>query len=147
MMKKLFQALSVAVLVASGLVASANAQAVVEATRIKVDFPFNVGGEQLPAGDYRISFLNRDQANKLILVKGLDTKAQAIVSSLGTKKAQPYESGAVVFSQYGDRYFLTRVYIGDSSYARDIIKTKAEREASQSVAGVTRTRVLVPSGE
>jgi hypothetical protein len=147
MMKKLFQVLSVALLVLGGLVASANAQAVVEATRIKVDFPFNVGRKQLPAGEYRISFLNRDQSNKLILVRGLDNKAQAIVSTLGTMDHPAYDQGAVVFNQYGERFFLTRVHIGDPTYARAIIKTRAERDAARTATGTTHKRVLAPSGE
>src|SRR5689334_18894565 len=126
-MKKLFQVLAISALVLTGLVASASAQSVATSTKIKVDFDFNVGNQQLPAGEYRIKTLNDPQPQKLFLVQRLDGKGQAIVSSIPNQNRGKVQPGAVTFNKYGDQYFLGGVQLGDGSVNNEVTKSRTER--------------------
>lgn len=144
MIKKFMQALFVAAIVVSGLVGSASAQANTLATKIKVDFDFNVGNRQLPAGEYRIKFLNNETSQKLLIISSTDGKTNAIIGGLTSPNTAKTEPGAVTFTQYGDRYFISRVNIGDPASTQEVIKSRAERDAARIVANVSTTRVIVP---
>jgi len=147
-MKKLFQVLAISALVLTGLVASASAQSVATSTKIKVDFDFNVGNEQLPAGEYRIKTLNDPQPQKLLLVQRLDGKGQAIVSSIPNQNRGKAEPGAVTFNKYGDQYFLAGVQLGDGSVNNEMTKSRAERNLlrmSVKIASAEPQQIVIPT--
>ncbi|MFN0083872.1 MAG: hypothetical protein ACKVX9_00650 [Blastocatellia bacterium] len=147
MIRKFMQSLLMAVVVAIGMVGGASAQANTIATKITVDFEFNVGNRQLPAGEYRIKFLNNDHSQKLLIISSADGKTHAIFGGMTAPNSARTEPGAVTFMQYGDRYFLSRVNIGDPSQTQEMIKSRAERDAARIVANVGGTRVIVPGND
>ncbi len=147
MFKKFMQAMFVAAVVVSGMASSASAQVNTIATKIKVDFDFNVGNRQLPAGEYRIKFLNNETSQKTMIVSSADGKTHAIIGGLTTPNRMKTQPGAVTFTQYGDRYFLSRVNIGDPAMTQEVIKSRAERDAARIVANVSTTRIVVPGNE
>lgn len=147
-MKKLFQVLAISALVLTGLVASASAQSVATSTKIKVDFDFNVGNEQLPAGEYRIKALNDPQPQKLFLVQRLDGKGQAIVSSIPNQNRGEAQPGAVTFNKYGDKYFLAGVQLGDGSVKNEVTKSRTERNLlrmSVKIASAQPQQIVIPT--
>jgi len=147
-MKKLFQVLAISALVLTGLVASASAQTVAKSTRIKVNFDFNVGNEQLPAGEYRIKVFNEGQTHKMLLVQRLDGKEQAIISSVPNQNRGPVRPGDVTFNKYGDKHFLAGVQLGDGSVNHQVTKSRAERNLlrmSVKVASNEPSQVTVPT--
>ncbi|MDX2029142.1 MAG: hypothetical protein SF339_00610 [Blastocatellia bacterium] len=147
MIKKFMQAMFLAAVVMSGLVGSASAQVNTLATKIKVDFDFNVGNRQLPAGEYRIKFLNNDNSQKLLMISSADGKTHAIINGMTAPNTTRTEPGAVTFTQYGDKYFISRINIGDPAFTQEVIKSRAERDAARIVANVSTTRVIVPGNE
>ena len=147
MFKKMMQALCVAAIVATGLVASASAQTDTAATKVKIQFDFSVGNTQLPAGEYRISFPNRDNSQRMLVINRLDGKETAIIGGLTTRNSAKTAPGSVTFTHYGDRYFLSRVNIGDPDYTQEVFKSRAEKDAARIIAKVDREEIVVPAQE
>jgi len=146
MFKRSVQLLAVSALVLCAVTASASAQSSVVSKNVKVDFDFYAGKKLMPAGEYEFKLSPNHQTHKLVHVRQVGGKANAIVASvpnLNTKGAKP---GEIVFNKYGDRYYLARVQIGDSGYVHNVVKTKSERKLLRAVAvNINDNQVIVPT--
>jgi len=88
-------------------ISSANAQT---AGRVEVNIPFDfsAGKVTLKAGDYSIK---RTSGNALV-IRSLDGKINALISAPMEIGSRDYKAGQrLVFNQYGDRYFLSQVWL------------------------------------
>ena len=106
---------------------------------IHVPFEFVVGEKRLPAGDYVVRRLAHD-SEKALLVRSADGKVSASVltNTVGTRadasKAQ------LVFTRYGEQYFLARVWAPGANTARALPKSRIQRSLEREWAdGARRT--------
>ena len=67
----------------------------------KIPFDFNVGDQAFPAGGYRISYATQTA----ILVSSLDGRFHAM-TAIYPADGRPGGHGVLVFTQYGNHYFL-----------------------------------------
>jgi hypothetical protein len=104
-------------------------KAVAQSTVVKVDIPFSfsAAGAQLPAGNYTIrtergfTYMVRDDGRRWWLVN---------TSALIDKK--PHDT-KLVFSVYGDQYFLQKILYPGANMSLAFSPSKAELNARQQI--------------
>jgi opacity protein-like surface antigen len=108
----------------AALISMASARANAQAPAFKVSFDFTVGNQVLPAGTYQVSY---DATKTAILIRSQDDR---FLASTTTYLADPSTSdGEVVFTKYGNQYFLHEVHCSDVSMNVEIPKSKREKQA------------------
>lgn len=122
MKKQLFVLLGLGMLVGM----SASAQTV----NLKADVPFNfiIRGATLPAGEYTIKGMGDGSA---IAVRGASPKANTIVLSQRCTSRDAAKQSKLVFHRYGDRYFLSQVWIAGNDSGRELLKSPREMEVAR----------------
>jgi len=91
---------------------------------VNVPFDFIVGGQTLPAGQYRVE---QRFIPDVVVINSADHTRGAIVIGPGLQPVAAQKDGKLVFHRYGNTYFLTEVW-GPGKYGRQIPKTRRERE-------------------
>ncbi|MDX6461826.1 MAG: hypothetical protein QOJ51_6706 [Acidobacteriaceae bacterium] len=108
----------------AALISMASACAHAQATGFKVPFDFTVGNQVFPAGTYRVSYYATKNA---ILIRSQDDRFHAFTA---THLAYPStRDGEVVFTKYGNQYFLHEVLCSDLSMNVEIPKSRREKQA------------------
>lgn len=106
-----------------------------ESMRVSVPFGFRACGQALPAGVYRVEL---DQTSQRISLRQLDGKAACYVTVKSYTGSGSAEQGELVFNQYGDRYFLSRVDAPGVSMGATVFTDHSERELAKA-EGATKT--------
>jgi len=92
-----------------------------------IPFRFHVGGASLAAGQYRLSWANRDA--RAWCIRAADGKPGALFTSpIGVEAKKAPERGALVFHGYGNTYFLSQVRVAGQTTGWQLMPSKAERE-------------------
>ena len=127
-MKK--QALVTATLLVLSFIVAAQVVRADDPMLANIPFAFVAGNVTLPAGEYRVQKL--DGSSAVLLIRCSDSSTSAMVLSNATQAKQIQTQSKLVFKRYNDRYFLTQVWSEGSSHGREVIKSRAEKEAAQS---------------
>ena len=127
-MKK--QALVMATLFALSFIAAAQVAKADDPMLANIPFAFVAGNVTMPAGEYRVQKL--DGSSAVLLIRCSDASASAMVLSNATQAKDIQTQSKLIFKRYNDHYFLTQVWSEGSSHGRELIKSKAEKEAAQS---------------
>jgi hypothetical protein len=107
----------------AALISMGSACAHAQATGFKVPFDFTVGNQVLPAGTYQVSYAT----NSAILIRSQDERFHAFTT---TYPADPSTSGGkVVFTKYGNQYFLHEVLCSALSMNVALPKSTLEKRA------------------
>jgi hypothetical protein len=100
-------------------VVSANGQSY--GSKANVPFDFVVGSRNLPAGSYRVSSVTPSgDALRISSDDSKNTAARLTMPASGTAK-----SAKLVFHRYGERYFLTEVWLSAED-GRKLMKSRQE---------------------
>ena len=95
---------------------------------INIRFDFQIGSKVLPAGTYTVRRLSQNS----MVVESKAGGERVIAQTPGTADGGGKETPAkLVFHQYGDQYFLAQVWLDRDADGRKLIKSNAEREASE----------------
>ena len=136
MKRQLFVLLGIGLLLAT---ASAYAQTI----QLKANIPFNfvVGKTTLPSGEYTIRSLNMNQ----VLSIGSSGQNSIMILANACSSPSPSAQTKLVFARYGDRYFLSQVWIEGNSLGRQLPKSRsevrvAENETAQPVVVLAELR-------
>src|SRR5262245_6516548 len=121
MVKKSVQMLAVSALVLCALTAGASAQSALMTKKVSVDFDFYAGKKLMPAGEYEFK-LTPNHSHRLVQVINTKTGALSIVASMPNQNTKNAKPGEIKFNKYGDRYYLSRIQLGDETMIHDIIK-------------------------
>ncbi|MGD0774201.1 MAG: hypothetical protein ABSC05_15395 [Candidatus Solibacter sp.] len=99
-----------------------------QAITVDVPFAFQVNNKQFPAGKYH---LTAGAGQPALLIRGVDTKQSmfGLTSPIDSKQIREYPT--LVFSRYGDRYFLSQIWAAGSTTGRGLTAGAAEREVAQ----------------
>ena len=115
--------------------APAHAQAgIVEA---KIPFDFNVGNQAFPAGAYRISYA----AQTTILVSSLDGRFHAMATTYPAD-GRTRGRGVLVFTHYGNHYFLHEALCSDVEMNVAVPTSKLEKLARVQEARLAGTQTV-----
>lgn len=115
--------------IASLSIASLALSAAASAQQLKANIPFDftVGNTTMPAGEYTISspirnFIDLRSANRALMA--------TVGGNQSYDEAKANSRGELVFTRYGNQYFLDSVLCpGVSALNLDITKSKAEKRA------------------
>ena len=127
-MKK--QALVMATLFVLSFIVAAQVVRADEPMLVNIPFAFAAGNVTLPAGEYRVQKLDGNSA--VVLIRCSDASTSAMVLSNAAQAKDIQTQSKLIFKRYGNRYFLTQVWSEGSSHGRELIKSKAQKEAAQS---------------
>ena len=135
------RALSIlAVLAVAALLATPMAFAQSEYLKANIPFDFVVADRDLPAGTYRVRC--RAESNSVIL-RGVDVKVALIATTNSTSAAKLPREGKLIFTRYGNSYFLAEIWTPWNRTGNALIKSKAEREVAAQAAQGGRTEVAM----
>lgn len=93
--------------------------------RADVPFEFHIGGKVMPAGNYRISPTN----NNSVVIAAMEPdgpRAAALTNLSGGGNA--HDRSELVFTRYGDKYFLRQIWRAGLSNGRELPPARTERE-------------------
>jgi opacity protein-like surface antigen len=121
----------------AALISMASARAHAQAPAFKVPFDFTVGNQVLPAGTYQVSYYATKNA---ILIRGEDERFHAFTS---IQPDDPSTSGGkVVFTKYGNQYFLHEVLCGAVSMNVALPTSRMEKQARIQEAQLPHTETV-----
>ena len=122
----------------AALISMASAYAHAQAPAFKVPFDFTVGNQVLPAGTYQVSY---DATKTAILIRSRDDRFRA---STTTYLADPSTSdGEVVFTKYGNQYFLHEVLCSAVAMNVEIHQSRREKQARIEEAHLARAQTQI----
>lgn len=124
MTKKTFVPLLTVVLLAVG---SLSAQ-ISGAVKADIPFDFTAGNINLPAGEYQVS---RMPNTGTLLIRCDGTQGMFVQSSAAQASGRT-GSSKLIFHRYGDRYFLSQVWVQGQDRGSEVPMTKLEKELSAS---------------
>ena len=112
-------------------VQSAKAQSAGQAVTADIPFDFIVGSKTLPSGRYTMSWVFSDGQGLRIISHAGNAAAFRLTNAVSEKS--DYPKPRMVFRRYGQQYFLTQVWSGDS-HGRQLRPGKKERDLRQELA-------------
>lgn len=95
--------------------------------RANVPFDFVISKTTMPAGQYQIIKVGT-AGSDTIAVRGMSVKAVKMVSTNHDQAKQNSDSTKLVFHRYGNRYFLSQIWVEGSDRVRTLPKTDLESE-------------------
>jgi hypothetical protein len=118
MKRATFAILATLSLAATSLVAQSS-------TPMKVNVPFNfvAGAKTLPAGQYQV----QTDGPNVVWIRSADFKTTLNLIPNSTENPQMHGVAALNFNRYGDRYFLSQIWMG-SNLGKELPRSRAERE-------------------
>ncbi len=99
--------------------------------KIQADIPFDfmVGDETLPAGTY--TFAHPTTMPDVLLIRSLDGHESVVVITRGVQESRtPPDETKLVFTRYGDQYFLAQAWIVGEIEGRKFLKSSTESEVA-----------------
>ena len=111
------------------MLASAAAYAQTVNMKVNIPFKFVVRDATLPSGEYTIGTLG--MASNAISIRNSDQKAQSLVLSHRCESSTTSEQTKLVFHRYGDRYFLSQIWVAGDNAGRELTKSRQEVEVAQ----------------
>src|ERR1700745_3267308 len=101
--------------------------------RGNIPFNFAVGNKTLPAGTYDVGTI--DQRNsKILLLRARDGNASMMVGSNAAENFKPADKTKLVFNQYGNRYFLSQIWVAGETPVKDVACTDRSSPSSTNSA-------------
>jgi hypothetical protein len=102
----------------------------------QVPFDFVVGDKTLASGQYRVQAVN--SAGDALSIRSAAAKDQALCLTDGTGRAKDANKSEarLVFHRYGNKYFLSQVWMAGSSVGREMRKTAQERAIERELIAV-----------
>jgi len=138
-MKK--RAFVTATLFVLSLIVAAQVAQADEPMLVNIPFAFVAGNVTLPAGEYRVQKL--DGNSTVVLIRCSDATASAMVVTHAAQAKELQTESKLIFNQYGNRYFLSQVWRAGSIRGRELMKSRSEKEISQSARFETKGEVTL----
>jgi hypothetical protein len=91
--------------------------------QVNVPFAFHNGSQHLPAGTYRVEI----QSMYVLLLRGQSGSGFVMTNPATTSTAPA--TGKVIFTRYGDQYYLSEVWPQGSETGQRCVKSRQEKEA------------------
>ena len=121
----------------------ATSSAYAQTINLKADIPFDfvVGKITLPSGEYTIRSFNADQTLSI----GGSAHNPVLFLAKRCSSPSPSAQSKLVFARYGERYFLSEMWIEGNSTGRQLLKSRrevrvAENQAAQPVVVLAELR-------
>jgi hypothetical protein len=129
--------LPVTLMLLSGLMAaqSLTHQSVVA----QVPFDFMVSGKMIPAGECEVTAAGMQ--GRILVIRNFDARQSALASSSPSQDAVA-DRTVLVFTHYGDRYFLSSIRLEGSNQTYNLPESRAEAELRAQNVTASQTSLL-----
>jgi hypothetical protein len=94
---------------------------------VKIPFKFVAGKTTLPSGEYTVKSLSPSS----IQILRTDNRKSAIVLVIPVQTRKSPEVATLVFDQYGDQYFLSKLWTPASKTGRELLRSPLERDLAK----------------
>jgi len=95
--------------------------------RANIPFDFIVDKAKLAAGEYDISTLGF-ATEKTLLLRNSDAKTARMINVNVVQANRPASQTKLVFQRYGDRYFLSQIWVEGRDIGRELPRSAREAE-------------------
>ena len=102
--------------------------------RVTVPFDFIVSDKTLPAGDYLVARSSQSSSEGL-RIRAKDGRGGSYFQTKAIQIAESQKQTKVVFTRYGNQYFLSQVWISGRMTGRELHKSRKELTLEREVAG------------
>jgi hypothetical protein len=119
--------------------------AIAQTVHVRANIPFNfaVGSKTFPAGTYDVGTIDH-RDSKVLLLQARDGNASMMVGSNAAENLNPADKTKLVFNQYGNRYFLSQIWVAGETRGHQLPKTSREKEMARDVAqNLTQVRIEI----
>jgi len=113
--------------------------------RVRANVPFAFSLDQkstMPAGAYEIS----SDSSMALIVRNRDTKeARLVIASIHVEASQAAGTphAKLVFCKYGDQYFLSQIWDGQSHIGTALPESKREKELQMASGSASQPELVV----
>ena len=125
------------------LLLSAAAHAQTTQLKVTVPFEFIAGDTVMPAGDYEVTALG-PWGGRTLSVHNVNSNAGTLVLSNACQSAKTSDSNKLVFSHYGQKYFLAEVWTVNTHVGRQMPLDQRKTELAKNQ---TKTEVVLMASE
>ena len=108
------------------MTAAASAQTI--HLRVTVPYKFIAAGATLPAGEYEIQSFGTEE--KLLSIHNRNTSAGILIFSNPCESLNASSNTKLVFHRYGDRYFLSELWVMGQMSGHEIPPASREKEVA-----------------
>jgi hypothetical protein len=106
----------------------------------EVPFEFVAANRVVPAGECKVQATTMD--GKTLIIRNVGARTSLFASSSQTEAKQSASNYALVFTRYGDQYFLSGIKIEGSKIAYRLPESRAEAELRAQNASSTEEILL-----
>jgi hypothetical protein len=111
--------------------------------RGNIPFNFAVGNKTLPAGTYDVGTIDT-RNSKILLLKARDGNTSMMLNSNAAENLKPADKTKLVFNQYGNRYFLSQIWVAGETRGHQLPESSREKETARDLAqNLTQGRVEI----
>ena len=93
---------------------------------VSIPFAFTAGKMTLPAGDYKVA--KQSEYSSVLLIKHADGTGAAFVQTIAAERLSVQYVSKLTFHRYGNKYFLSQVWLAGSSRGRAFPQSAVEKE-------------------
>lgn len=108
-----------------------------------IPFSFNVGEKTFPAGEYSVTRLNPQSDKAALAIKSTDGRLSKVVLTNPVQAAKAQEAAKLIFSRYGDQYFLSQVWTPADNTGLELPRSRAERTLARNKGQDAPERTVV----
>jgi hypothetical protein len=102
-----------------------------------IPFSFTVCQEQLPPGKYKVRPVT--SANpRVVLIATENNRAIEMICTHDVQSKKPATTGSLIFNRYGDRYFLSELWVQGETTGRQLAKTEQEEALFREARGIQK---------
>jgi hypothetical protein len=122
MKRRLVRNFGVALLAAASVYAQGSSKLTVQ-----IPFGFHVGATLMPSGEYTV---DTDTAAGVVRMRSADSKSAVMILSNAVEAKNTPERGKLIFTRYGEEYFLSQVWRPGMNTGRELRKSHREMEVA-----------------
>jgi hypothetical protein len=101
-----------------------------------IPFGFHVGNSVLPAGEYTV---DTEPGPGLVRLRSADCKSSVTILANAVQSLSVPRESKLIFSKYGDDYFLSRIWKAGSDTGNELRKSRRETEVAATSRRGTQT--------
>jgi hypothetical protein len=91
---------------------------------VNIPFEFSVGTKVLPAGEYTVRYM----AQGTLVIQSGDRHVSQVFNILSTQAGTGRDESSLVFTRYGDQYFLSKIWTAGDNIGHMLRKPHTEKQ-------------------
>ena len=107
-----------------------------------IPFEFTVCNEQLPAGRYTVGSLSSASPH-VMLVRSDESRSVIMACGHEVQAPEQTTTGKLIFNQYGERYFLSAVWLQSERAGTELFQSETERALFREVNERRKEKVTI----